>query len=31
MAVATATATRTDTEIQRDVIDELRWEPRVRQ
>ena len=28
--MAVATATRTDTEIQRDVLDELKWEPRVR-
>ena len=29
MAVATATATRTDAQIQSDVLAELRWEPRV--
>jgi len=29
MAVATATATRTDTQIQADVLAELKWEPRV--
>src|SRR6266850_3421742 len=29
MAIATATATRTDPQIQADVIAELKWEPRV--
>lgn len=29
MTIATATATRTDDEIQADVIAELKWEPRV--
>jgi osmotically-inducible protein OsmY len=28
--MATATVTRSDTEIQRDVLDELKWDPRVR-
>ena len=29
MAVATATAQRTDAQIQTDVLSELKWEPRV--
>jgi osmotically-inducible protein OsmY len=29
MATATATSTRTDEQIQRDVLDELKWDPRV--
>jgi osmotically-inducible protein OsmY len=29
MAIGTATQTRTDAEIQRDVMEELKWEPRV--
>src|SRR4051812_34630872 len=29
MATATATRTRTDEEIQRDVLNELKWDPRI--